>query len=207
MTTPKAFDRGNDSRRQPDSQLRRRPYSLRQGAILLLIGACLAVDYVSGLRAQDSPDLATLEAAYLIAFGKFVEWPPAAFSDPGSPMIIGVVDADPIGEILDLEVVGRQVQGHPLEVRRWDHVNDVGNCHILFISTSELRSFSRQWSRLNATPALTVAESETFLSQGGMIRLILDKQKVRFEISNISARKAGLKISSRLLALAAKVLE
>jgi len=54
---------------------------------------------------------------------------------------------------------------------------------------------------------LTVGEEEKFIEQGGLIRFLLDDNRVRFDINDLSARKAGLKISSRLLALASHVWE
>jgi hypothetical protein len=53
--------------------------------------------------------------------------------------------------------------------------------------------------------ALTVGEAEEFLPRGGMIRLLVDEGKVRFDISTRSAEQAGLKVSSQLLKLARSV--
>ena len=47
---------------------------------------------------------------------------------------------------------------------------------------------------------------ERFLAQGGMIRLFLDSNRVRFSINQVAAETAQLQISSRLLRLAREVI-
>ncbi len=52
-------------------------------------------------------------------------------------------------------------------------------------------------------PVLTVADSPTFLEQGGIINVFAgDEGRLRFEIAPRHASDAGLVLSSRLLALA-----
>jgi hypothetical protein len=46
---------------------------------------------------------------------------------------------------------------------------------------------------------------DNFADNGGMIRLLIVEDKVRFEINNTVAKKAGLNISSKLLSLAVRV--
>ena len=53
---------------------------------------------------------------------------------------------------------------------------------------------------------LTVGESEHFVQDGGMIGFLLEENKIRFEINLEAAEHAKLKLSSRLLALAKRVL-
>jgi hypothetical protein len=55
-------------------------------------------------------------------------------------------------------------------------------------------------------PVLTVGEHEEFLTDGGMIRLFVEDNKVRFSINQKAADAAGILISSRLLRLARAVI-
>jgi hypothetical protein len=50
-----------------------------------------------------------------------------------------------------------------------------------------------------------VGESEGFASAGGVIQFAIEKNRVRFLINAEAADTAGVKISSKLLALAAIV--
>jgi hypothetical protein len=51
-------------------------------------------------------------------------------------------------------------------------------------------------------PVLTIGETPGFATSGGMINLVLEDNRVRFEVNVKAAKEADLNISSRLLALA-----
>ncbi len=51
-------------------------------------------------------------------------------------------------------------------------------------------------------PILTVGEHEQFARNGGIINFVLKNDNVRLEIDLAAAKKAGVTISSRLLAVA-----
>jgi hypothetical protein len=59
---------------------------------------------------------------------------------------------------------------------------------------------------MQGSGALVVGESEDFLEQGGMINFHLQGGKVRFEVNLKAAEDEGLKVSSKLLRLATRVL-
>jgi len=174
----------------------------------MLLSCAIAMGSLSDLQPQTPPPGEyEVKAAFLYNFAKFVEWPPGAFPDPNSPLIIGVVGEDPFGEALDFAVAGKLVQGRPLEVRRWRRFENVDSCHILLFSSSDRRTLPESLRQLGSLPVLTVGEPEEFIEAGGVLRFLLENNRVRFDINNLNAKKAGLKISSRLLALASHVWE
>jgi len=48
---------------------------------------------------------------------------------------------------------------------------------------------------------------DNFLESGGMINFLIEDKKVHFDINNTAAKKAKLKISSKVLRLAKRVIE
>lgn len=65
------------------------------------------------------------------------------------------------------------------------------------------RSFSSSPSALpDGLPVLTVGDLDQFAAKGGMIGLVMQSNRVRFEVNLQSAERAGLKINSKLLSLA-----
>ena len=52
--------------------------------------------------------------------------------------------------------------------------------------------------------SLTVGEGAEFIRSGGMIAFVTTAETIRFLIDDAAARGAGLRISSRLLALAVR---
>jgi hypothetical protein len=169
---------------------------------LLVCGMC-AMTLCASVRPAEavSPEY-KLKALVLFSFAKFVEWPPEAFSQPDSPIMIGVLGDDPFEEVLDQIVRGRTINGRPLVIKRSKRVQDLKSCNVLFISSSEQERESQILASLQGLPVLTVGETQQFLSNGGIIRLKMKQQKVRFNIRAQVAERAGLKLSSQLLSLA-----
>ncbi len=138
-----------------------------------------------------------VKAAFLLNFGKFVEWP-----DAKGDLEICVLGDDPFGSTLDETVAGRSVGKRAVKTRRIGSVSAAGGCSILFVSRSESGSVDTILSSLSGSPVLLVADLERFAKRGGMINFVESDKKIRFEINERAAKKAGLKISSQLLRLA-----
>jgi hypothetical protein len=177
------------------------PRSPRWTGILLLV--CLfALSFPA--RAQDTgPTEYQLKAAFLYNFVKFVEWPTQAYAGPASPTIVGVFGKNVFGDDLEKALHGKVINRHPLQFQAYDSVEQVTNCHVLFISASEENRFPQILAALRGKSILTVSESDRFIPDGGMINFVIINRKVRFQINNPAARQAGLTLSSDLLSLAA----
>ena len=147
-----------------------------------------------------------VKAAFLYNFAKFVEWPETALSSSMAPLNICILGKNPFNASLD-DIRGKTVSGRPLSIRINPDIEKLDQCHILFICASEKNQLSNIIQRLNNASVLTVADMEGFTSAGGMINLVMQDNKVSFDINLKSARLAGLKISSRLLKLANTVRE
>jgi hypothetical protein len=139
-----------------------------------------------------------VKAVFLLNFVQFVDWPSTAFAGPDSPVVIGVLGDDPFGPLLDEVVVGEVVKGRKLSVARFRRVEDVKNCHVLFVSPSEAATYERILTALNSRPMLTVGETTNFTTLG-MIRFLTESNRVRLEVNVEAAKSAGLTISSNLL--------
>ena len=73
---------------------------------------------------------------------------------------------------------------------------------MLFISASEHAQVTSILDALEDWSVLTVSEADQFTQFGGIIRMIVRHNKVRFEINVDAAERANLKVSSKLLNLA-----
>jgi hypothetical protein len=161
----------------------------------------LALTFVSAalvtMAAQDVTLEYRVKAAYLFNFTKFVEWPASALESNGR-FEICLAETNPFGPVLASTLVGESAAGRMLAVRV---VRDtVDGCHVLFIPRAV--TAAPYLRRTVGRPTLTVGESPDFLQQGGMINLIVDAGKVRFEIDQEVVMRHQLTISSRLLRLA-----
>jgi len=143
-----------------------------------------------------------LKAAYVFNFAKFVEWPPEAFAETNSPIVIGILGENPFGTDLERTIGNRTISNRSLAIREIRSLAEATNCHLLFISRSERKRLPKTIQGLRGASILTVGETERFTEAGGMIEFVPQGNKIRFLINNDAARSAGLKISSKLLSLA-----
>jgi YfiR/HmsC-like len=156
---------------------------------------------IGGGRAQEprpNEYLYQLKAAFLLNFAKFVEWPPMAFANADSPLVLGVLGENPFGDILK----GKAINNRLLKVEQFHSSAEATNCHILFIRASEKERLSAIIQSLGKACVLTVGDEIDGFTDKGMINFVLREKKIRFQINDAAAKNVGLKISSKLLSLA-----
>lgn len=146
-----------------------------------------------------SPEEYQVKAVFLYNFAHFTQWPSQALGDSNSPLVIGVLGDDPFSNSLDQVVRGEKVNSHPLFVQRYQHVEDIKDCHVLFVSRSEMKHLDRILSTMRGRSVLTVGEADGFAKRGGMVRFVTEQNKIRFRINVEAAKAANLTISSQLL--------
>ena len=161
----------------------------------------------SFIRAQSQLDVDQLKAAFLFHFAQLVEWPPDSLRPPSIPLNFCVWGEEPLPSTLQTIVEGKLVGTHSIHVRRLPDNEDHRSCHLLFIAGSDSRRANSILTSVKDAPVLTVGESQDFAKDGGMIGLTLEENKIRFDINLKAAQHANLKISSRLLLLARKVID
>ena len=151
----------------------------------------------------EEPSEYQVEAAFLYYFAKFVEWPAEVFPQDNSPITIGILGEDPFGDALETTVRNKTIDNHPFRIVHLDmkSIGEASRCQILFICPSEKRRVSEILDAVKNRSVLTVSKLDGFIQSGGMINFWLEDKKVRFEINDEPARRAGLKISAKLLNL------
>lgn len=143
-----------------------------------------------------------VKAAFLYNFAKFVDWPPAVFKDTKTPLEICVYGHDPFGAALEDALLGKAVGDRRVALGRATQFRDLAGCHVIFVSSPEREPTADLAVRLKGRAVLLVGESEDFVASGGIIQFTIEDNRVRFVINPDAADRAGLKISSKLLALA-----
>jgi YfiR/HmsC-like len=173
-------------------------------ALLLIVLVILASGIVA--RAQQSPAGYHTKAAYLLNFLKFVGWPEDAYADPMGQWVIGIVGDDPFGDDLGRMTIGQIVEGRTLVNRRFLPGSDYRECHILFISASEKKHLRTILNNLRGTSILTVSDMDHFLESGGMVQFTMEDNHVELAINVAATSQARLKVSSKLLTFARRVI-
>jgi len=175
----------------------------------LAIAAALALGWQSALIAQPErstvPSETQLKAAFLYKFASYVEWPLMSTPGPGAPLVIGVMDSEPLIRELAEITVGRSVDNHPIEVRRLGQGDLLDGVQILFIGGDRAKEIGPLLQLARQQPILTVTESRGAIADGSIINFTVERDRVRFEVSLPAAESSKLRLSSRLLAVASRV--
>ena len=179
----------------------------RLGILIVALSVSLSWAPESIAQASDSSDSSEylIKAGFIYNFAKFVEWPATSFAQPDSPIVIGILGTDPFGTIIDQIVQDKKIGARGFVVKRlkWgSDVKDLRDCKILFVSASEKAHMDELLQMVKGLPVLTVGETPGFAERGGVIRFVLEDNRVRFEVNVEAAHQAELTISSRLLTLA-----
>lgn len=143
-----------------------------------------------------------VKAKYLYNFARFVDWPDEVFPDDKTPITIGVICEDPFGIDLNKTVEGKRINGREFRIKRFERLENVEYCHILFVGSCSRDVRQRILDQLKILPILTVGDADRFASDGGMINFIKMGEDVRFEINNEAAKRSGLILSPRILKMA-----
>jgi hypothetical protein len=175
---------------------RRGPGARGPGRLRLLAAAGLAFLVPHAALAQLAHEV---KGAFLFKFLSYVEWPEDALGGPHAPFVIGVLGDEEVRGALQQIVEGREAQGRPVEVRRLKNGDGPEGLHMLFAGRGSVQELARYVGRRGL---LLVGDSDDGLARGAMINLLLAENRVRFEVAPEAAERAGLHISSRMLALA-----
>jgi phosphohistidine swiveling domain-containing protein len=145
----------------------------------------------------------SIKGAFLYNFGRYVEWPAAAFADDHAPFVIGVLGTDPFGTVLDEITNSAKVDGRTVVAKRFATLDQYSPCHILFIPAStDAKVKADALAKLQNKGVLVVGEEDGLVRQGAVVSFYIENNKVRFEINVQTAKQQQLKVSSKLLSLA-----
>ena len=142
-----------------------------------------------------------IKAALVFKFPVYVRWPGGAMNAKIDYFEFRVMGNCRLSDLLS-QFDGENVMGKTIRVKRLSNIEALGNCHMLFISSSEKSNLPAIFKAIKGKPILTVGDMKGFARNGGIINFILKKDSVHFEIDPESGKRAGLKISSKLLRLA-----
>jgi hypothetical protein len=165
-----------------------------------VLGTALCLDPAPA-AAEYSQD--AVMAAYLFRFAQYVDWPGNA--DAAKPFVIAVVGSPAVASELRRLVPGHPINNRVVEVVEANRVTDLGRCGMLFIGGGYAELLRPALAELAAASTLVITDEDGGLDEGATLNFLNLDHRVRFEVSLTGARRAHLKISAELLAVAARV--
>lgn len=139
------------------------------------------------------------QVAFLYNFTNYIEWP----SDYKSGnFVIGVLgQSSPMIKDLNELAKMKKVHGQTIEIKVFADAKKISRCHILFIPKKSANQISTIINNLNGS-TLLVSDMPGTITNGAAISFVEKNGKLGYELQANNAEKYGLKLNSRLSALA-----
>lgn len=137
-----------------------------------------------------------VKAMFVFNFIKYVEWPA---ENTGSEFTIGVLGESQMTAPLERIAAQKNVGDKKVVIRKLTGGDDT-YCNIIIVSGSKASKPEILENKYLNKGVLIISDEAT---RPSAINLITRESKVKFEINTSMAKNCGVKISSRLLSLAA----
>jgi len=200
--------------------------------MLLLVFCSVGILYAAEADSAPSKEY-QVKAAFIYNFIKFVDWPEPADSesdekakDSTRPIIIGVIGENLFGSAFET-ITKKEIHGRRVVIKyfggfaknsvrykeygrtkyKYNNADVLKACQVLFISPSESKYCKEIIDIVKDNCVLTIGETKDFVETGGIIEFATEQKKVKFAINLIASENAKLKIRSRLLRLAKRVIK
>jgi hypothetical protein len=143
-----------------------------------------------------------MKAIFIMNFTKGIEWP-ASYREGN--FVVGVVGNSPLYNELIKMSRTKKVANQSLEIRKFDAVNDIGKCHILYVSENKSPEIANVVSKVKPNSTLIITAKAGLVEKGSGINFIVKNNRQKFELNKKNVEKYKLKVSSNLEALAFSV--
>lgn len=175
---------------------RARPWRAAAAALLLVFAA--------GAAQAQSASEAAVKAAFLHKFLGYIEWSPGAFASADAPIVVATAGSDDVSAELERIAAARPVLGRRVVVRKLAEGDRFAGAHVLFVARGEpaTRGIVRQ---AREQGLITVTETERGLETGSAINFTTTEDRVGFEVALEAVERTGHRLSSRMLAVARRV--
>lgn len=173
-----------------------------KATLMLALAFGWAALFAADQRGPVPLEPAEFKASILAKIPPYVEWPAEAFPGQDKQIILGIVGDQSFVHMLEelVKLKNPKGDGRKIVIKTFENPQAVTKCHILFIPEAhevEWLEFSRTFDGYGT---LTVFSSKNFIKTGGVFNLSHEQRLLEIHIKN--AKKAGLKINSKLLDIA-----
>ena len=144
-------------------------------------------------KAQSS--IGQAQAVFIYNFTRLIEWPADYKS---GDFVVGVFGSSEVFNDVKSFCNGKMVGNQPISVAKYVNADDVGKCHILFISYGKSKELGAITSKISGNKTLIISERKGALDEGSAINFVIVDDKLKFELKASNGTKYGLKIHSNL---------
>ncbi|MEO1054060.1 MAG: YfiR family protein [Bacteroidota bacterium] len=170
---------------------------MKSKAAVLLILMCLFGAHNS--RAQEY----NVHSLFIYSFLRYIEWPQGYNS---GNVIVAVLGDSPIMNNLENMARVKKINGRSIEIRKFDNIETIGKCHILFVPAINSGDFEKVLEKTSNGSTLVVTETPGLGKAGSSINFVTKKNgKPGFELNEGVVHSKQLKIATELTSLAIRI--
>ena len=171
---------------------------------LLLWAVVLACVSLSPGQAAARATESQVKTAFVYNITKFTVWPAKRFPSKSTPLRICTVGRGSLSDSLKA-VSKRSFKSRKIKVERVSSLSRLTRCHVVVVSQSDKGRLVDVLKATRNYPILTVSDIHGFSRSGGIVELVVIRNKVRLHINLEASERAGVELSSKLLGLATLV--
>ena len=173
--------------------------------LILALTALIWAEQGSALKVKEYE----VKSAFVFNFLKFIDWPE---DDSQTEDIKIGVFGKTASESARKVTKGKTIKGRNIVIEQLtsEDISDIKalqSFQVLYITVDEQFDYPLILDHVKDHTILTIGETEEFLEEGGIINFLFENKKVRFEVNLIAAEKVNLKVRSKLLRLAKRVIQ
>lgn len=215
---------------KPDLETNEMRKSGHKVVVTIFAVICSLLNVSSAAPESTSSHEYRVKAAFMFQFVNFIDgWKfqqkdgenKESHSDKDKKVLIGIIGENPFKDafeplmekkIRDRNIAIKKFKGFS-EVKKRDKnievhpdIKDIQKCDMLFLCSSEKQYIVDILKPIQKERILTIADTQGFLEKGGIVNFIIERNRVRFEVNVIAAKRANLVLRSKLLRLATRVI-
>lgn len=163
----------------------------------------LSVTPIAASGAAEPQIEAAVKAAFLYRFTGFIEWPEQPLQS--KEFTIAVLGSKTVADELAKLLPRRSIKNLPTRVRVVTSSAEAAEAQMLYVGPDFVADLGEAIGALEGRAVLVITDHANGLDEGSILNFMVVERRVRFEVSLAAAQRAGLKVSSQLLAVAARV--
>lgn len=149
---------------------------------------------------QAVPEYA-MKTAYLYNFAQLAEWPSGGDSGKNPDFRICTYGTEAWGNALEI-LASKKVSGRTVRLLPIQEAAEARQCDLLFIGEGDPRRSAGLIGGVRGLPVMTVTDTPRI---DAMLTIVNDERRLAFEVNLGYARESQLRLSSKLLNLARRV--
>lgn len=136
-----------------------------------------------------------IKAIFIYNFAKYIKWPEPYENKDFLIAILG--DSDPMVEQLNKMSNSKRISNRPFYIKEFSKPIDLGNPHIIYISSNKLNYIYDVIRELKGKSTLIITDSKTTLGGSAINFKVIDNRQVFF-INREEIKRIGLKVDNIL---------